>query len=369
MCIAPVAVDVRGLAVEIACRKCWQCQANLTKDWVGRCIAESKAAVATTVVSLTYGASDRIGDIPNDEAATTLRYRDVQHWLKRLRKGVTKNGVTTQFPLRYFAIGEYGERKGRSHWHVICFWQKNVPNYMHRVRNFSDPFWTKGYAFWDGDFSEKAVYYACKYLQKGASLESMAHMSKYPPLGQKYFADLAKNYARQGILPKNGLYSFPEVREKQGGLPRQFLMRDVTLDMFVSEFIEEWRRLYGSHPLDKQHSDFLQSWVDAVAPRVAADGFERRALGGKPFIPPPDGFGSSPYTDDQPDEIPWRFSELHNAYYCVDADGEVLWWSFDEKGKRAWRSDLRTESAAKELETAEAGATQYRRGRDGHDLV
>lgn len=41
-----------------------------------------------------------------------LRYRDIQLFLKRVRK---------KFPARFFVAGEYGGVTGRAHWHMILF--------------------------------------------------------------------------------------------------------------------------------------------------------------------------------------------------------------------------------------------------------
>lgn len=347
MCVTPTRVFVNGRLVETACRKCWQCRQNRINDWVGRCIAESQDAGETTTISLTYGSTDRIGEVSNDLGSSVLIYSDVQKWIKRLR--------AAGYPLRYFLAGEYGEQFERSHWHCIIFWQYSldengkrvcrVPNYMQRVRNFSDKFWPHGYTFWDGDFNEKSAYYVCKYIMKTEGAKAELHMSKKPPLGFRYFERLAEQYAQQGVIPKSPEYSFPDVIVKKTGLPRVYYMQGVTLDNFCNAFIAAWEQRYGSHPLDKQHSEFLQNWLDAVAPKETVLTLEQRPLRPAPPIESPDMFGD------------FRFSEVLNVYYCVGANDKRLFWSFDERGLPGWVDVIRTESEAARLREAFASVT------------
>lgn len=47
-----------------------------------------------------------------------LYYHDIQNFLKRLRKNVTK---FSNSQIRYYAVGEYGPEHYRPHWHVILY--------------------------------------------------------------------------------------------------------------------------------------------------------------------------------------------------------------------------------------------------------
>lgn len=371
MCVTPLHLKTKsGLAVEAACRKCWQCVENQKNDWVGRNIAEMQDAGRVTVNHLTYGGDDRVTGEKTDLGASILIYADVRKWLMRLRSGrVDKaSGERIKYPLRFFAVGEYGELKGRSHWHVICYWQKqidkdgrpfvNVPAFD-EYRNFNDEWWPHGFTLTedvrDGG-QEKAIRYVCKYLQKADGGQSLMRMSKTPPLGGYYFRRLADTYARQGILPKDAFYSFPEILDTKG-LPRKFMMQGVTLDNFCSDFIQAWKVRYGSHPLDVQHSEFLQSWCDAVAARPVSEGLDRRKMGGAPRVAP-----EAPHFGFR---VHWH--EPVNSW-VADRGLERLYWSFDEKGERSWQDVIVTESQAASRRRRSAilrDADAYRSGRDG----
>lgn len=352
MCQAPITVMIRGVATPISCRKCKQCKDNYRRDWVGRCIAENQDAVGTTFVTLTYGDTDRIGGAENDLASKVLIYSDIQKWLKSWREGYVVNGVRRKFPLRYFLAGEKGEVKGRCHWHVICFWQKNIPNYMPDVRNWDDRFWPHGFTMWQ-EFTPRSASYVCKYVQKESGAGEL-HMSRNPPLGHRYFMRLAAKYVKQGILPKAATYRFPEVLVPSTGKPREFMMRGVTLDNFCSEFIRLWEETYGAHPLDVQHSDFLQEWCDSVAPRVRSTELERRK-----YVPAPKVLPHFAYKI--------RYDERRNGY-VAEGNGECLYWEIDTKGEYKWQSAEEIEATSARLRAefeAHREAVAYRLARDG----
>ena len=83
MCITPNKLDD---GTEVACRKCKLCNRNRVNDLVGRCIAESRYSKKTYAVTLTYANDAGVN-------AVTLVFKDVQDFLKRLRK---------RFDVRYF---------------------------------------------------------------------------------------------------------------------------------------------------------------------------------------------------------------------------------------------------------------------------
>ncbi|WP_221724636.1 hypothetical protein, partial [Ochrobactrum sp. SFR4] len=57
-------------------------------DWVGRCVAENKTAIAAHSISLTYGRDEN--DSVDHLHAAWLTYSDVQKYFKRLRKAKYK---------------------------------------------------------------------------------------------------------------------------------------------------------------------------------------------------------------------------------------------------------------------------------------
>lgn len=250
MCNSPIMLPN---GQQVACQKCNRCRDNRIKDWVGRCIAESKTAKHTTAVTLTYG-RDAAGR-EHHERAAVLTYSDVQAYLKRVRK----HG----YPVRYLVCGEYGSLKGRAHWHGIFFWQDTPPPHELR-KNFTDSLWPHGHQFWD-EPNYGAVKYICKYILKDEDDKSqgMLRMSKEPLIGGYYFQALAKRYVEQGIAPQGPFYRFPEAK-LQNGKPVEFYMRGRSAEVFLEAYVAEYVR---KHP--GQHfkaSPFVEEYLDSLVP-------------------------------------------------------------------------------------------------------
>lgn len=312
MCVRP---NTLPDGTQVACRKCWQCIENRVNDWVGRCIAESMTCASANTVTLTYGKGDHV-------RAAVLTFSDVQKYLKRLR--------SDGYPVRYFAVGEYGSMKARAHWHLVLFWLERAP--PHQVQKaFRQEHWALGHSFWDG-VEASALRYVCKYVTKDArSLERQGHlsMSKKPPLGAMFFAQRAQQFVDQALSPQDAFYSFRQVEKR----PTKYMLSGRSLDLFLEAYVEAWMRRHGKPSWP--HSDLVAEYLDRVAgPQDLYSGFEKRIFkrGSYPYMPPPGG-GSV------------RFSEPHNAYFCV-FEGQRLWWSFDIEGNRAWASEIRTEAGA-----------------------
>lgn len=273
MCLAPVTLPT---GEQTGCRLCWQCLERKVDDWVGRCIAQSKTAHRTFSITLTYGRDEN--DNADHVRAAVLTYSDVQNYMKRLR--------FSGYVVRYFAVGEYGSRKGRAHWHLIMFYDDNsavinqrlahnaaveagikrgkalpvpdgaVPEHEISTRGFdgdlrdvrfSDAHWEHGHAVWEelqDDYeasASRAVRYVCKYLAKdihdAARQVVGPRMSKKPPLGDAWLRDRAAQYVQQGLAPQDLFYSFPDVRSSDGAVKR-FVLNGVSADNFIRYYVE-----------------------------------------------------------------------------------------------------------------------------------
>lgn len=359
-----------GLQVERPCTKCWQCVANRKNDWVGRCIAEEQFAARTTVFHLTYGGDNKVTGEKTDLGASILIYKDIQLWLKRLR--------FAGYPLRYFAVGEYGSLKGRSHWHVICFWQREAPPFENGKKNFNDPYWRRyasehepnvpegglpiGFTVQEdlrGGEAEPAIRYVLKYLTKtdgDPHSVSLTRMSKKPPLGAAYFRARADRFVDQQLLPQDALYSFA------GSPETEYLLKGASLDYFLSHFVETWTARYGFHPLYRGHSELLAKWEDGQAPRLQVNELVHARYAGRPTIPPPAGYGA------------YRLWETRNVYFADPMDGfrclPRLFWSFDEEGYPSWQDVIVIAEEAKrrrDLRTRSVDSESYRHASGGVD--
>ena len=243
MCIAPTKLDD---GTEVGCRECWQCRKRRVNDYVGRCIAESKFAKKTYAVTLTYGGDEGVN-------AVTLIYKDVQDFLKRLRK---------KYKCRYIVTGEYGSAKGRSHWHIILFFQDNWPEVTSNKR-VDWKYWKHGFAYFQ-EPDWKGFEYCLKYVLKDqTSRQSDSHlaMSKKPPLGHEFFQQLAKQYVEQALVPQTYFYKFGDVRDYKNR-EKGFMMQGKTRENFMETFINEWEQKYEHEPLSEIVNDYYDDITD-----------------------------------------------------------------------------------------------------------
>lgn len=91
--------------LELPCGQCIGCRIRKSREWAVRCIHEASLHEHNCFVTLTYN---------EENCPRELRLVDLQLFMKRLRERV---GVK----LRYFAVGEYGEKFTRPHYHLLLF--------------------------------------------------------------------------------------------------------------------------------------------------------------------------------------------------------------------------------------------------------
>lgn len=104
-CLDPYIV---GIGHAFGCGRCYFCRIKRAKEWTHRIILETMLHEENSFVTLTY----------NDEhlpEGGTLDKRQLQLFFKRLRKAIAPKKI------RYFAVGEYGGRFGRPHYHIALF--------------------------------------------------------------------------------------------------------------------------------------------------------------------------------------------------------------------------------------------------------
>lgn len=265
MCISPCYLDD---GTEVACRYCWQCKENRVNDLVGRCIAESRYSKKTYSVTLTYAKQAGVN-------AVTLTYKDVQTFLKKLRRRYGK--------VRYICAGEYGTEKGRAHWHIALFFKERYPKpqNMEQLR-FGEQLppneyrvdwepWEHGFSYFqEPQFRGQDFKYLMKYAIKDQDLDSSDRklaMSKKPPLGHEFIMDLAKRHVEEAVIPRSFKYKIAGVR-KNNEKENIFMMQGQTRQDFITAFktgkykgkkiFTGWIEKYGKEPT----SEFYDEWEE-----------------------------------------------------------------------------------------------------------
>lgn len=190
--------------IEIPCGKCIGCRLKYSKEWANRCMLEAKMYESNVMINVTY----RDEDLPfnKETGEVVLDPEDLQNFLKRLR--TTWERKYGESGIRFFACGEYGDKKGRPHYHVLAFNLKiHDLEYLKTTKNGDklyysptmEKVWGHGNV-WIGEVNWNTCAYVARYImkkQKGkgvkeqlkelGSVPEFTRMSLKPGIGEPFF--------------------------------------------------------------------------------------------------------------------------------------------------------------------------------------
>lgn len=95
--------------IPVPCGQCLMCRINKRRQWTTRLLLEAMAHKDNSFWTLTYNDDN----LPFAQESPSLVYRDIQLFLKRLRKSL--------HPFRFYCACEYGSKSFRPHYHLILF--------------------------------------------------------------------------------------------------------------------------------------------------------------------------------------------------------------------------------------------------------
>lgn len=177
------------MQLEIPCGQCIGCRIDRARSWALRIVHESKMHDENCFVTLTYAP---------EHVPPGLVVRDLQLFFKRLR-----NESGRKF--RYFAVGEYGEKLSRPHYHCLLFgfdfpdkkFWKGKGEYRQYRSAMLEKAWPLGHAL-SGSLTPASAQYCAKYSVKkvrgslaeahyGTKTPEFAVMSRRPGIGAAWF--------------------------------------------------------------------------------------------------------------------------------------------------------------------------------------
>lgn len=194
MCVSPYIAETKdGRKVPVPCGKCIECRRDYQNEWTFRLSQEIKRCKIPVFITLTYNDEHLpLGDV-GDEPQSVLVKSDLQKFFKRMRK----NGGELVKDSRYFAIGEYGSKHNRAHYHIV--WMSPNVRQVSEIDKLVDKCWRDN----NGDsigFSyskfctDKQVHYVSKYMNK---LDDRPHLVKPFRL---YSRSIGLNYLTQQVI-------------------------------------------------------------------------------------------------------------------------------------------------------------------------
>lgn len=181
--------------IDIPCRNCEECWQDTRRAWIARATAEMQMHEKAMFVTFTYrDYNDGVTRLPPvAEMITedgeilehqTLRYKDFQLFMKRLRKRFSDRNI------RFMVCGEYGSHTFRPHYHAIIYGINisDFPDMIVHNKNkegdclyssvMLDNLWSFGYTL-SSDADNGTIAYVAGYVAK-----------KFSSMKRKEFYDL-----------------------------------------------------------------------------------------------------------------------------------------------------------------------------------
>lgn len=226
ICINPVFVRRSGFHVR--CGKCLPCRETRQKEWSVRLNDEFQKAFTAYFVTLTFN-NESLEKYPK------LDKSQFQRFLKRLRQ-YDLRGLPTTYNgkkvlridgkgqnFKYFAVGEYGTKTNRPHWHMLMF---NFPYDQEMTEIIIDYAWREENKTLGMDHvgivKGGAIEYVTDYLFKNEYKESTRLISK--GIGSLYPNSDVINYHQ------NRMDGLMIVNHKKRAMPRYYALKLFTRD-------------------------------------------------------------------------------------------------------------------------------------------
>jgi len=137
------------------------CRINRSRLWVGRMIAEAAEHPYSTFLTLTFSPAH----LPVDGH---LSKKPLQLFLKKLR------AETAPRTIRYYAVGEYGTKNWRPHYHLILF------NVSPTEEKLLQKCWPQGMIY-VGTVQSASISYVCGYMTKRMTNKKDLRLNGKPP--------------------------------------------------------------------------------------------------------------------------------------------------------------------------------------------
>ena len=242
----------QDLKIDLPCGQCMHCRINKKREWTHRIMLESMCHSDNRFVTLTYNDAHLVFNNKDP----ILHYPDVQKYFKRLRKAAG--------PFRFYAVGEYGEKSQRPHYHFALFGARPA-HLEHLADCWSDDLGPMGIVHVGNLTFDSAAYIAGYVTKKMTCVDDprlegrppeMCRMSRRPGIGALYTEKIAEQ-----LGPHLDKYL-----DSHGDVPRELLhgRRRMALGRYM---VSKLRKHFDVEELGAKKS---QEWVGQMQAVQAA---------------------------------------------------------------------------------------------------
>lgn len=190
--------NIKG-TIPVPCGKCPDCLGRRASGWSFRLIHEERRSESSLFITLTYAPDT----VPlTSRGFMDLNKRDLQLFFKRLRKA--HGSRSCALPIKYYAVGEYGGRTNRPHYHVILF---------NAQLDLIQPAWGNGDIHY-GQVTGASVGYTLKYMCKPQRIPMHINDDRTPEfslmskrLGAGYINDQTRQWHKEDLFNRMYLHT------------------------------------------------------------------------------------------------------------------------------------------------------------------
>lgn len=253
------------------------CRINKKRKWTGRLLMEAAQHKHSSFITLTY----------KDDPGRDLIPSDLTLFWKRLRHKVPN--------LRYFAVGEYGEKRGRPHYHAVLFGYQTKWVFGPKGEYY-DPLITKEWGLGNtqsGEFNSSRASYMAGYVTKKMTTPDARGLngrtpeffrcSREPPIGAAYLLRILQTAAGQKALAETQRIPYT-IRTENHELPLDYYTRSWVakqLGIKIGNLSEE-ELLDATEGVLTWGSKAWQQECSKID-RLMSKAFTRRIQNGSPF--------------------------------------------------------------------------------------
>lgn len=238
-------------SIPVPCGKCPECKKRRINGWIFRLNQEFKRATTAHFVTITYDTKH----VPiTDALYMSLKKEDVQKFMKRLRKAVSKDHPDVI--IKYYLCGEYGTDTNRPHYHAIMY---NVPDWT-----YIEKAWQMGLIHYGTEVGEAAMAYTTKYMDKPKRIPMHRNDDRQPEfslmskgLGENYITPETIHYHKSDLV--NRVYL--DTQGKKIAMPRYY--KEKIYHQYEKLAISAHQAKEANKRLDKQQEQFNGEYFTA----------------------------------------------------------------------------------------------------------
>lgn len=163
------------------CRQCEACKKRNIMDKINRLTKEGQYHKEKCVITLTYkndekgkclaGEIARININGEMKSIASLNKKHYQNFFKRLRRKLDRQYGKNNKPIKYFLVGEYGDKFERPHYHAIIYgWLPKDLEEKQRTKYYTSKMltetWQMGEVLIDKTVTTESIAYIAQYVNK-----------------------------------------------------------------------------------------------------------------------------------------------------------------------------------------------------------